>query len=120
MRGLPEETINIEIQDMCRQLFEEIEDRKSYFERMDQALKRKKRAEAEQAQVSKEIQKEDMKAWEDTRDERVASWRTFSMKKQRTEKKKKMRYGVHAPPLRAEQRPAYAKKPKEEMEENFN
>ena len=49
MRGLPEETINIEIQDMCRQLFEEIEDRKSYFERMDQALKRKKRAEAEKA-----------------------------------------------------------------------
>ena len=86
---------------MCKQLFEEIEERKHYFERLDAAYKRKKRNEAEKKLISEEIVQEDMKAWEENREQRVQSWRQFSQKKARTEKKKKMKFGVHAPPLKA-------------------
>ena len=106
---LPEETFNLEVQNMCKQLFEEIEERKHYFERLDAAYKRKKRHEAEKQAAAEEIIQEDMKAWEENREKRVASWRSFSQKKQRTEKRKKVKYGVHAPPLKAEERPAHLK-----------
>ena len=49
---------------MCKQLFEEIEERKHYFERLDAAYKRKKRNEAEKKLITEEIIQEDMKAWE--------------------------------------------------------
>ena len=42
---LPLETFNFEVENMCKQLFEEIEERKHYFERLDAAYKRKKRHE---------------------------------------------------------------------------
>ena len=48
---LPVETFNIEVQNMCKKLFEEIEERKQHFERLDAAYKRKKRTEAEKAKV---------------------------------------------------------------------
>lgn len=94
---------------MCKQLFEEIEERKHYFERLDAAYKRKKRHEQEKQAAAEEIVQEDMKAWEENREKRVTSWRNFSQKKERTEKRKKVKYGVHAPPLRAEERPAHMK-----------
>ena len=47
MEALPEETLNLEVQNMCKQLFEEIEERKNFFERLEAARKRKKRHEAE-------------------------------------------------------------------------
>ena len=49
--SLPVETFNYEVQNMCKQLFEEIEERKQHFERCDQAYKRKKRTEAEKEKV---------------------------------------------------------------------
>ena len=97
---LPEETFNIEVQNMCKQLFEEIEERKQHFERLDHAYKRKKRTEAEKTKVQEEIIKEDLKAWEDNREKRVESWRSFSEKKQRIEKKKKTHFGIKAPPVK--------------------
>ena len=86
---LPEDTINSEVQKMCKQLFEEIEERKQHFERLDHAYKRKKRYEGEKTKVTEEIIKEDIKAWEDNRDKRVENWRDFTDKKSRIEKKKK-------------------------------
>ena len=47
LEQLPEETFNLEVQNMCQQLFEEIEERKNFFERLEAARKRKKRHEAE-------------------------------------------------------------------------
>jgi DnaJ family protein C protein 8 len=107
--ALPEETFNIEVQNMCKRLFEEIEERKQHFERLDAAYKRKKRTEAEKAKVQEEILKEDLKAWEDNREKRVESWRNFSDKKSRLEKRKKTHFGIKAPPVRQEERPDYAK-----------
>lgn len=42
LEHLPEETANLEVQNMCDQLFEEIEERKNFFERLEAARKRKK------------------------------------------------------------------------------
>ena len=46
---LPQDTFNIEVQGVCKSLFEEIEERKQHFERLDAAYKRKKRTEVEKA-----------------------------------------------------------------------
>mmetsp|Transcript_40094 Transcript_40094/g.29588 ORF Transcript_40094/g.29588 Transcript_40094/m.29588 type:complete len:121 (+) Transcript_40094:394-756(+) len=97
LEPLPEENFNMEVQEMCKKLFEEIEDRKQYFERMDQAYKRKKRFEAEKQKAKEEVLKEDLKAWEDNRDKRVESWRSFTSKQTHLEKKKKVRSGIKAP-----------------------
>ena len=106
---LPAETFNVEVQNMCKKLFEEIEERKQHFERLDSAYKRKKRTEAEKTKVQEEILKEDLKAWEENREKRVESWRNFSDKKQRIEKKKKTHFGIKAPPVKQEERPEYAR-----------
>ena len=45
LEPLPDETLNMEVQNMCQQLFEEIEERKNFFERLEAARKRKKRHE---------------------------------------------------------------------------
>ena len=55
MQALPEETFNLEVQNMCKQLFEEIEERKNFFERLEAARKRKKRHEAEKQAAAEEI-----------------------------------------------------------------
>jgi hypothetical protein len=47
LEPLPEESIKQEISELCTELFEEIEDRKKYFERLDQAYKRKKAHDAD-------------------------------------------------------------------------
>lgn len=53
--------------------------------------------------------KEDMKAWEDNRDKRVESWRQFTDKKTKIERKKKTHFGIKAPVPKAEERPDYAR-----------
>lgn len=95
---------------MCKKLFEEIEERKQHFERLDSAYKRKKRFEADKTKATEEVLKEDMKAWEDNREKRVDSWRKFTDLKTKIEKKKKAHFGIKAPPVKAEERPEYAQK----------
>ena len=50
------------------------------------------------------MEKEDYQAWEDGREGRVDAWRNFSSRKERTEKRKKIKFGVHAPQNVAEER----------------
>lgn len=82
---------------MCRKLFDEIEERKQHFERLDSAYKRTKRNEFEKAKVKEEIIKEDIKAWEDGREQRVDNWRKFTSHKTKIEKKKKTHFGLKVP-----------------------
>ena len=107
--------MKLEISNMSKELFEEIEDRKKYFERMDLAYKRKKTHDADKKKVTEEIIQEDVKAWEENREARVASWRQFSTKKAKIEKKKKTKFGIHAPHLRAEERPVHSRQPDHEQ-----
>jgi ABC-type ATPase with predicted acetyltransferase domain len=59
-----------------------------------------------------EIEKEDHKNWELTRDERVSSWRQFNKLRttDKKEKRKRMMYEIKAPAVRMEERPASAPK----------
>lgn len=59
--------------------------------------------------AKEEVEKEDLKAWEEGRERRVGAWRDFSQRKERTEKRKKMKFGIHAPQNFAEDRPKQAK-----------
>ena len=68
LQSLPEESIKQEISELCTELFEEIEDRKKYFERLDQAYKRKKTHDADKKKAQEEIIQEDVKAWEENRE----------------------------------------------------
>ena len=95
---------------MVKKLFAEIEERKQYFERMEAARKRQKRSEAEKQRAKEEIIKEDMRAWEDTREGRVKSWQDFTEKKSRLERKKKIKFGTRAPQVQQEMRPDNAPK----------
>ncbi len=66
---------------MCHNLFKEIEERRDQLIRMDNAYKRKRGAELEKAAAKEEVEKEDLKAWEEGREQRVNAWRDFSHKK---------------------------------------
>ena len=43
------------------------------------------------------------------------AWRNFSSSKTKLEKKKKIRFGVHAPPVKIEERPRHAPAPELEF-----
>jgi hypothetical protein len=60
-------------------------------------------------QAKEEVEKEDMRAWEEGRERRVDAWRSFAFHKEKKEKKMKMKFGVHAPGVKQEERPSYAK-----------
>lgn len=109
MEELPLDTINLEVSEMCTSLFSEINDRRDQLIRMDNAYKRKRGADLAKVAAKEEVEKEDLKAWEEGREQRVNAWRDFSHKKQRVEKKQKMKFGIHAPQQVAEERPSYAK-----------
>ena len=49
-------------------MFEEIEERKQFLERLDSAYKRKKKHEADKRVATAEIIQEDIKAWEENRE----------------------------------------------------
>jgi DnaJ family protein C protein 8 len=109
MEELTSDTVNTEVQEMCTNLFSEIEERRDQLIRMDNAYKRKRGADLAKVAAKEEVEKEDLKAWEEGREQRVNAWRDFSHKKERVEKKQKMKFGIHAPPIVAEERPSYAK-----------
>lgn len=97
LEELTKDTLNIEITEMCQSLFTEIQEKRDQLVRMDNAYKRKRGQELQKEATKEEVEKEDLKAWEEGRERRVDAWRDFSHKKQRTEKKLKTKFGIHAP-----------------------
>ena len=55
LQKLPNETLPQEVTEMCNKLFEEIEERKQFLERLDSAYKRKKKHENEKRVATAEI-----------------------------------------------------------------
>lgn len=74
---LPEDTFNIDVQNMVTKLFQQIEDNKDYYDKVDQIKKKRMHKEVERRKLMKEIEKEDEKSWEENRDKRVKQWRNF-------------------------------------------
>lgn len=62
-------------------MFKEIEERRDQLMRMDNAYKRKKGQEQMKELAKDEVEKEDLKAWEEGRERRVDAWREFAGKK---------------------------------------
>lgn len=58
-------------------MFDQIEDNKEYFEKVDRIKRKRMHKDLERQQIAKEIQKEDEKEWEENRDKRVKKWRKF-------------------------------------------
>jgi len=117
---LPEDTYESELKDMCQKLFEEIEERKKHFERLESSAKKRAREEAETVKVEDQIKTEESKAWENSRDKRVDNWRAFKSKlvpaqptkgknKSKNQKQKK-KFEFKASLVRMEERPSSAPK----------
>jgi DnaJ family protein C protein 8 len=68
LEELTKDTINIEVSEMCSSLFKEIEERRDQLIRMDNAYKRKRGAELAKDAAKEEVEKEDLKAWEEGRE----------------------------------------------------
>ena len=69
-RGLDEltkDTVNLEVAEMCNQLFRQIEERRDELTRLDNAYRRKRGAQIAKEHAKEEVEKEDMKAWEEGR-----------------------------------------------------
>ena len=81
MEELPLDTINLEVSELCTSLFSEINERRDQLIRMDNAYKRKRGADLAKVAAKEEVEKEDLKAWEEGREQRVNAWRDFSQKK---------------------------------------
>jgi hypothetical protein len=64
--------------EMTQSLFKEIEEKRDYLQRMDTAYKRKRTSEIMKNAAKEEVEKEDLKAWEEGRELRVGAWRDFS------------------------------------------
>lgn len=100
---LPQETFQTDVRIMTKKLFNEIEEKKVHFQRMAESSRKRMREEKERMEKIETERKEEQKEWEHTRDKRVKSWRRF--RDGRLNGKKKGRYEMRAPEVRAEQRP---------------
>ena len=67
LEELTKDTLNIEITEMCQSLFTEIQEKRDQLVRMDNAYKRKRGQELQKEATKEEVEKEDLKAWEEGR-----------------------------------------------------
>jgi hypothetical protein len=74
---------------MCATLFNNIEEKKLHFVRLEQAYKRQKGAQEEAERVKHKIMKDDAENWDTGRENRTQNWRDFNMKKTKIIKKQK-------------------------------
>ena len=105
---LPEDTFEIDVQNMCTLLFEKIEQSKDLHTKMEQVNRKRVHKEVERRKLMKEIEKEDEKAWEENRDKRVKQWRTFEKIKKGS--RKRARHDFKPPKVKMQGRPPSAPK----------
>ena len=110
MASYGHDNFNFDVQNMCKKLFEEIEERKKHFERIELCQKKRMRDEQERRKIIQDIETQDRQDWEANRDNRVKTWRTFQKNKSTTAGKKRGRIEIRAPAVRMEERPASAPK----------
>lgn len=103
MCKLPDDTFQSEYSTNCRRLFDEIEDKKAHYIRLEEGAKRR-RLEETQLQILKEqfrvLTEEE---WEKSRDDRINKWRHFSSSKNRVGSKGS-NGAIRAPTMKAEER----------------
>jgi DnaJ homolog subfamily C member 8 len=107
---LPMDTFNVDVQAMCKRLFDQIEENKEIYERADRIKRKRMHREMETQQIVKEIEKEDEREWEENRDKRVKKWRKFAFGNEGKDKKRVSKFLFKAPKVRMESRPNSAPK----------
>eukprot|EP00828_Plagiopyla_frontata_P027915 TRINITY_DN3619_c0_g1_i1.p2 TRINITY_DN3619_c0_g1~~TRINITY_DN3619_c0_g1_i1.p2 ORF type:complete len:152 (-),score=33.78 TRINITY_DN3619_c0_g1_i1:87-542(-) len=107
---LPEDTFDHEVKLMEKRLFDDIEERKLHFMRLEESQKQRKQEEAEERKLKEQYRQLSEEEWEKTRDQRVSNWRKFSKNSTTVIGTKKSRKEIRAPSVRMEERPASAAK----------
>lgn len=104
---LPTDNFNTEVLDLCKRLFEEIEQKKKHYQDLERSYRQRQAKNAEYKRFQEEIQQEDQAAWEAGREQRVNNWRVWRDKTAHAGmgKKKGFYGGIKAPKTRMEERP---------------
>lgn len=108
---LPEDTFNIDVQTMCQKLFDQIEDSKKFYDKVEIIKRKRMHKDLETRKLAKEVEKEVEREWEDNRDKRAKDWRKFQQVSKGGRKRGK--YEFKAPKTKMESRPNSAKKTEE-------
>ena len=103
---MPEETFEEQYQELCRKLFEEIEEKKNHYKRLEEASKNRYRDELESRRMKDQYRIVTEEEWETSRHERVNSWKSWSEKIKKTEKvgAKKVDKSFKPPSVKPEER----------------
>ena len=105
----PEDTLDVEVQAMIKKIMEELEEKKSFMEKQEMSQQKREREEYEFKKMQEEYEKQYNKEWESSRDKRVKNWTKF--KEKITCGKKKAKFEIRPPQLKAEERPENIQKP---------
>eukprot|EP01017_Pseudomicrothorax_dubius_P031922 TRINITY_DN4126_c0_g1_i1.p1 TRINITY_DN4126_c0_g1~~TRINITY_DN4126_c0_g1_i1.p1 ORF type:complete len:232 (+),score=88.04 TRINITY_DN4126_c0_g1_i1:109-804(+) len=106
---LPEETFESQFRDMCTKLFDEIEERKQHYIRLEENQRRREKEELENKRLQEKVKQMTEEEWEQTREQRVENWRKFASKKS-VIGTKNSNMQIRAPQTKMEERPASAPK----------
>ena len=83
MSLLPQDTFMQEYKANCRRIFDEIEDKKSHYLRLEEGAKRRRQEETQLLILKEQFRILTEEEWEKSRDDRICKWRNFSSKKGR-------------------------------------
>ena len=83
MAGLPGDTFMQEYKANCRRIFDEIEDKKSHYLRLEEGAKRRRQEETQLLILKEQFRILTEEEWEKSRDDRINKWRNFSSRKGR-------------------------------------
>lgn len=64
---LPEDTFNIDVQTMCQKLFDQVEDSKKFYDKVEIIKRKRMHKDLETRKLAKEVEKEVEREWEDNR-----------------------------------------------------
>eukprot|EP01016_Furgasonia_blochmanni_P047808 TRINITY_DN705_c0_g2_i1.p1 TRINITY_DN705_c0_g2~~TRINITY_DN705_c0_g2_i1.p1 ORF type:complete len:220 (-),score=59.30 TRINITY_DN705_c0_g2_i1:755-1414(-) len=106
---LPEETFELQYREMCKKLFDEIEERKQHYMRTEESQRQRQREEQEIKVMKEKIRQMTEEEWETSREQRVDNWRKFSSQKSVIGTKKSNKQ-IRAPQVKMEERPPSAPK----------
>jgi len=106
MAQLPDDTFDDQYKELCRKLFDEIEEKKTHYKRLEEASKKRWKDEMEAKRIKDHYRLLTEDEWESTRGERVSSWKAWSTKKDKSNVigTKKSSGFLRPPPHRPEER----------------
>jgi DnaJ family protein C protein 8 len=100
---IPEDTFDAEYRANTRRIFDEIEDKKAHYLRLEEGAKRRRQEETQLLILKEQFRILTEEEWEKSRDDRINKWRSFSSKKGRVGSKG-TNGAIRAPAMKVEER----------------